>query len=274
MERLFGARAFKPAMATAVVLLMMILGGMFMFSHFQNNEISQTGFPKMAGGNASPSPLPATSPSPSQVTSPEPAGRKEETEPAPKKSIEDEKRRERMIRTLQPNFRDGIARSTPTPTIPDLTPKVTPAVSSVPATTETIPNSTTADLRLDLDKPLRVAVSEMAAARHLEQAELLLRAFRNVHPEGSEVTAEVDYEKRRAQALFYQNVALRREADNAGDLQLTTLLDSLEPILLDIANLPAKADNDAVEEIKDRMERKNLVPLLQVNSTLLARAND
>jgi len=31
---------------------------------------------------------------------------------------------------------------------------------------------------------------------------------------------------------------LRREADTTGDVQVATLLESLEPILLDIANLP------------------------------------
>jgi hypothetical protein len=52
------------------------------------------------------------------------------------------------------------------------------------------------------------------------------------------------------------------------------LLESLEPILLDIANLPDKPDRDAVRVIRDRVERTNIVALLQVNSTALARALD
>ena len=51
-------------------------------------------------------------------------------------------------------------------------------------------------------------------------------------------------------------------------------LESLEPILIDIANLPDKPDNDAVRVIRQRVERKNIVPLLRVNSTALARALD
>jgi len=67
---------------------------------------------------------------------------------------------------------------------------------------------------------------------------------------------------------------LRREADAAGDVQSGSLLESLEPILLDIANLPDKPKADAVRVIRDRVERKNLLPLLRVNSTVLARALD
>jgi len=69
-------------------------------------------------------------------------------------------------------------------------------------------------------------------------------------------------------------MVLRREADASGDVQIASLLENLEPILLDIANLPAKPDEDAVRVIRDRVERKNIVALLQINSTALARALD
>ena len=67
---------------------------------------------------------------------------------------------------------------------------------------------------------------------------------------------------------------LRREADTAGDVQVATLLENLEPILLDIANLPEDAKNDDVRAIQDRVEKKNIVALLQVNSNLMAKALD
>jgi len=108
---------------------------------------------------------------------------------------------------------------------------------------------------------------------HFEKSEILLRSFRNVRIESGSV-AEVKYEKKRAQQLVYQNMILRREADASGDIQSSTLLESLEPILLDIANLPEKPTESDVQVIKDRVERKNIVPLLQVNSAALARALD
>jgi negative regulator of sigma E activity len=118
------------------------------------------------------------------------------------------------------------------------------------------------------------ADAQTLTALHFERAETLLRAFRNVRLEEPDAAAEVRYERNRAKQLVYQNMMLRREADAAGDVQIASLLDSLEPILLDIANLSDKPDNDTVRVIRERVERKNIVALLQVNSAVLARALD
>lgn len=115
---------------------------------------------------------------------------------------------------------------------------------------------------------------DMEAASHFEQSELLLRAFRNLRPTRAGRTPEIAYERRRAQQLFYRNIMLRREADSDGDVQVASLLSSLEPILLDIANLRDTPLNSEVQMIKERVERTSLVPLLQVNSMAVARAND
>jgi hypothetical protein len=126
----------------------------------------------------------------------------------------------------------------------------------------------------DNNGPTRSADAETMTAIHFQKSELLLRSFRNVRLNKSGSSPELGYEKKLAQQLVYQNMMLRREADTAGDTQVASLLESLEPILLDIANLPAKPQRDDVRVIKDRVERKNIVALLQVNSTALARALD
>ena len=119
---------------------------------------------------------------------------------------------------------------------------------------------------------LEGAEVELVTARHLEQSELLLRSFRNVKAAKGGKTPEIRYERQRAQKLLYQNMLVRREADAKGDVQVSELLGSLEPILLDIANLGDKPRNEEVVAIKDRVERKSLVPLLQINSAAVARA--
>ena len=121
---------------------------------------------------------------------------------------------------------------------------------------------------------VRSADSETLTAIHFEKAETLLRAFRNVRLDEPGTRAEVAYERKRARQLVYQNMILRREADTAGDVQIASLLENLEPILLDIANLPDKPKSDAVRVIRERVERKNIVALLQVNGAVLARALD
>jgi len=115
------------------------------------------------------------------------------------------------------------------------------------------------------------ADTETLSAQHVEQSELLLRSFRNVRMSSDTEADDLNHERARAQKLFYQNLMLRREADRTGDVEFASLLDSLEPILLDIANLPEHAPSDQVNAIKDRMERQNLVALLQINSRIQAR---
>jgi len=122
--------------------------------------------------------------------------------------------------------------------------------------------------------PVRSADTQTMTALHFEKSETLLVAFRNVRLNEPGTTAEVAYERKRAQQLVLQNMMLRREADAAGDVQVSSLLESLEPILIDISNLPDKPDKDAIRVIRQRVERKNIVPLLRVNSTALARALD
>ena len=121
---------------------------------------------------------------------------------------------------------------------------------------------------------VRSADSETLTAMHFETSERLLTAFRNIRFDEPGVAAEISYERSRAQQLVYQNMILRREADTAGDVQVSSLLENLEPILIDIANLPEKPDQDDVDVIRQRVERKNIVPLLRVTSTTLARALD
>ena len=122
--------------------------------------------------------------------------------------------------------------------------------------------------------PVRSADAQTMTALHFEKSETLLVAFRNVRMNEPGAAAEVAYERKRAQQLVLQNMMLRREADASGDVQISSLLENLEPILIDIANLPNKPDKDALRVIRQRVERKNIVPLLRVNSTVLARALD
>ena len=125
-----------------------------------------------------------------------------------------------------------------------------------------------------IPEPVRSADAQTMTAMHFEKSETLLLAFKNVRLSEAGSSTEVGYERKRAQQLVYQNMMLRREADAAGDVQSASLLEKLEPILLDIANLPDKPDPDAVRVIRERVERKNIVGLLRVNSTALARALD
>jgi len=113
-------------------------------------------------------------------------------------------------------------------------------------------------------------------ARHVEQAHLLLRSFRNARPSdaGTRASSDLAYDRRQSKKLLYQNIVLRREAAGRGNLPVESLLDSLEPILIDIANLPDRPAPADVREINERMRRKNLVAMLQISSVESASARN
>ncbi len=112
-----------------------------------------------------------------------------------------------------------------------------------------------------------VAAEEtLPTTKHLERAQMLLRAFRNA-PLLNNATFDLSYEMKRSRHLLYRNIVLRREAEMRGDWPLEEVLSSLEPLLLDIANLPARPSADDVTPIKERMQKKEIVTKLQVYAT-------
>jgi hypothetical protein len=104
--------------------------------------------------------------------------------------------------------------------------------------------------------------------RHAERVERLLRSFRNARLTESDPTLDVADARRLSKRLLYSNIALRREAATAGDPSVEGLLDSVEPILLDISNLPNAPSPAAVGSIKERIQRRQLVGALQTQGML------
>ena len=232
------------AVAFASLILVAALIGFIVFRTAQNNDSSiaqknpapvpSPAAPSVA--SATPDATPLASPEPSQTPG-APGARPSEKNPSKPKSV----RRYPVL----PNDGNNIA--------------------SVQPNTDVAPPSTSATNAGDI---------QALTAMHFEKSELLLRAFRNVRSPKRGRPVDVDYERKLARQLIVRNMMLRREAETAGEIQVGSLLENLEPILLDIANLPAGAGADDVRIINDRVERKNIVALLQVNSTVLARARD
>jgi hypothetical protein len=110
-------------------------------------------------------------------------------------------------------------------------------------------------------------------ARHIEKAQLLLRAFRNATSEGNPRAFDVQYEKEKSRELVYKNIVLRRDAEARNNYPVGELLASLEPLLLDIANLPASPSREEMRSIVERMQKTEIVATLQVHSGLLAIQN-
>lgn len=108
--------------------------------------------------------------------------------------------------------------------------------------------------------------------KHLEQSQLLLRSFRNASFSPNDSVSDIAYERRQSRKLLYRNILLRRDAAAKGNLPIEDALNSLEPVLLDIANLPLKPSPDDVRSIKERIQRNEIVAELQVYTARTASA--
>ncbi|HXG63727.1 MAG TPA: hypothetical protein VNO70_01385 [Blastocatellia bacterium] len=110
--------------------------------------------------------------------------------------------------------------------------------------------------------------------KHLEKAQLLLIAFRNLPASPDEANADLAYEKEKSRRLLNQNARLLQEARVKHNLPAEELLGSLEPLLLDIANLSDQPSAEEINAIKDRMQKKEMVATLQVYAGQLISRND
>ena len=112
-------------------------------------------------------------------------------------------------------------------------------------------------------QPLMNPFVDIETARHIERAQLFLRSFKNT---GDAKDFDADYERQRSRSLLYQNAVLRRDAEAKGNMPVQELLSSVEPFLLDIANLPDKPATDDLRPIKERMQKKEILAALQIYS--------
>jgi hypothetical protein len=105
---------------------------------------------------------------------------------------------------------------------------------------------------------------EKGLARHVEQAQMLLRSFRNASYAEGEGATSIAYEKSLSRRLLDENISLQLEAESAGDKTARRVLSSLEPFLLDISNLRDEPSREEVRSIKERMQKKEIIASLQV----------
>lgn len=105
---------------------------------------------------------------------------------------------------------------------------------------------------------------DFETTRHLEKAHVLLRSFENA---SSSSARDLAYDKHVSRELLLRNILLRREAEGAENAPAKSLLSSLEPLLLDIANLPARPEAIDLASIKRRIRKSEIVVALQVYST-------
>ncbi|MFL6245892.1 MAG: hypothetical protein ACJ74H_07705 [Thermoanaerobaculia bacterium] len=106
------------------------------------------------------------------------------------------------------------------------------------------------------DRILLVVVGD-----HLDDSERMLLELTNLT---AKTDVDVSTEQQRAEELLASNRLYRRTALDRGEDRVATLLDELEPVLMQIAHGPSQLTPEELHKVQKRVETKELVFKLRV----------
>ena len=106
------------------------------------------------------------------------------------------------------------------------------------------------------DRILLVVVGD-----HLDDSERMLLELTNLT---ARTDVDVTTEQQRAEELLVSNRLYRRTALDRGEDRVATLLDELEPVLMQIAHGPTQMTPEELHKVQKRVETKELVFKLRV----------
>lgn len=106
---------------------------------------------------------------------------------------------------------------------------------------------------------VRERVLVVAVGDHLGRSEMVLMELANAAPEKGEKFMNISAEQKRAEDLVQENRLYRDTAVRDGDTVMASVLDELEPILLDIANSPDQITPQQFEAIQKRIAAKGIL---------------
>ena len=121
---------------------------------------------------------------------------------------------------------------------------------------QAVNTSTAADRRAIRERVVLAALGD-----HLDRTERALVELVNTDADG---TVDISAEQSWARDLLEANRLYRQSVRNAGSLAIASLLDDLEPVLLDIVHSPSTLSADEFHALRARIEDRSLVFKLRV----------
>jgi hypothetical protein len=106
---------------------------------------------------------------------------------------------------------------------------------------------------------VRERVLVVAVGDHLGRSEMVLMELANAAPEKGNKLMNISAEQKRAEDLVQENRLYRDTAVRDGDSPMASVLDELEPILLDIANSPDEITPQQFQAIQKRIAAKGIL---------------
>lgn len=121
--------------------------------------------------------------------------------------------------------------------------------------------------------PVVQNVSQNRAERFLEKSKILLLGITNFDPATEDIDA-IDLPKKQkiSRQLLTQAAQLKNDLNSPSEMQLKSLISDLEVILLQIANLEAQHNFDAVEIVQSGVSKKGI--FLKINLNEMSEAGN
>lgn len=120
-----------------------------------------------------------------------------------------------------------------------------------------------------LPEPARDRILAGEVAGHLESSERLLAEVANAGPDAP---LDLSAEREWAQDLLEANRLYRQSARHGGRKRLATLLDELEPFLLELAHAPDETSPEEMQALRDRIEEQALLFKVRILGERLERS--
>jgi hypothetical protein len=115
---------------------------------------------------------------------------------------------------------------------------------------------------------VRERILLVAVGDHLDRAQSVLMEISNAEPDGlgskESNAVDISQQQERAQEMLVSNRLYRQTAEHAGDNAVASVLDELEPVLLEIAHSPSKVSNSELEELQRGIESRGLMLKIRV----------
>jgi hypothetical protein len=117
-----------------------------------------------------------------------------------------------------------------------------------------------------LSGPVRERIMMVAVGDHLDRSQMILVELVNNESKG---TVDISEEQRRAEDLIGENRLYRQAALKSGDRAVSSVLDELERVLLEVAHSPSKLDSAEFEQVRQRIESQGILFKIRVVSSNL-----
>jgi len=111
------------------------------------------------------------------------------------------------------------------------------------------------------NKQVRERVLLVAVGDYLERSQMVLIELANANPKG---TLDITSEQERAADLITENRLYRQTADHTGDAAVSSVLDELDRVLLEIAHAPSKWAPADMAKFRQRLEAEGILFKIRV----------